>query len=478
MSDLRAILSYARLPQSGLAKLKKGLDELGIQIKWIAAHDKEQDKSKKLFPEAKQVRWASYRFNETWSSHFDKNLFDTLFRTDKITALPIVERYYPFEGGSLEAEIRLAHDFSIAHHMIKDCQPEMILFGKTPESGIDYCLYLIAKYLNITTIFTKGGAFPHSRVISTDIDSPILDKYWRTSNAIVPICNLKNPGKEISSITLKRIREIQNSEKNSIPDYMRNQGVYAKNQDNRLIQFNPKYPYTKLFRHYFKKGSGMYYKKQLLKKNERISTPLDEINFSKRTYYFPLHYQPELTSMPLGKEFVNQLKIIKLISQYLSSDEQLLVKDHPSTFATITKTNSNFRTKSFYDWIQKIPNVKLVSVYVSSNYLMDKSRGLVTITGTAGMEAMIRNKTVLSFGNASYLNGPGIFRINTENDISKALEMIPVSYDYREVEKFMMALDGTANHLEFSPDEFNNAQYITQMHYVTTLLEGLKKMKF
>ncbi|MFW5961299.1 MAG: hypothetical protein ACOCP7_02490, partial [Desulfohalobiaceae bacterium] len=60
MKRYRAILTYARLSTQNLSSLKEGLDNLGIEVKWIAAHNKEEVKSKKIFPNAKNARWASY----------------------------------------------------------------------------------------------------------------------------------------------------------------------------------------------------------------------------------------------------------------------------------------------------------------------------------------------------------------------------------------------------------------------------------
>ena len=321
------------------------------------------------------------------------------------------------------------------------------------------------------------GAFPHSRVISTDIDYPILNKYWEPSIHTIPICNLEKPGNEMSRITEYKINELQNSQNNVIPDYMKNQGLSNLKKDFKYVQFKTNYTYIQLLKDFIKQGKGSYFKKQLLKENEKYATKLEEIDFEKRTYYFPLHYQPELTSMPVGNEFVNQLKIIKLLSQNLTINEQLLIKEHPSTLIAFGKTNSNFRPKSFYKWIQKMPNVKLVSAYVSSTYLMQNCKGVITISGTAGLEAIIKNIPVLVFGNASYLNGPGVFGIGKESDISEALRKIKSEIIKNDtVISFIKALDSVAHHLDDSPHEKHNNTTIMQLHYVNTMLEGLQKI--
>lgn len=470
---MKAILSYSRLPYKDLIRLKKGFDKLNIQIKWITSHNQEQSQASKIFPDANQFRWASYRFNESWLSRFDKDLFDALLGTRKNIALPVVERYGPHEGGSLEAEMRLMHDFSLAHNMINDAQPDLVIFEKSPESGIEYCLYLLSKHFGIKTVFTRKGIFPHSCIFCTDMDTAILDKNWRPMETIVPVCNLKNPGNELSSLTIQKIKEIRKGDQYSIPDYMRNQGVSASNQ-NKLVKFNPKYSLVGFIKGLQKKGTGDFFKKRLLSYSENLVTSLDRIDWSKKSIFFPLHYQPEASSMPAGGEYVNQLKIIKLISDNLSSGEQLIIKEHPSTFTSAGKTNSNYRNKSFYNWILKMPNVKLVSVYTRSSYLMDKCIALVTVSGAAGIEAMIREKPTFVFGNASYLNGPGIFYIKDEADFLSALEKIKFKFSYNEVEKFIKSIEGCAYHLNIFPYQTKNPNETMQIFYVTVLLEGLK----
>jgi hypothetical protein len=277
----------------------------------------------------------------------------------KDESLPIVERYAPFEGGSMEAEIRLAYDFSLAQHMIDEVEPDLIIFAKNPESGLEYCLYALAKHFGIKTILTRKGAFHHARVATTDMYGPILGTDWKPPEHIIPIRNLQKPGEELSKVTAQKISEIQNTLENIIPDDMAVQGVVA-DKDRTRIQFDPKYKYVNLLKGFLsKRGVGDYFKKKLLRYSEKIAIPVEKIDWSKKSFFFPLHYQPELASMPLGGEYVNQLKIIKLFSDLLGQDEQLIVKEHPSTFVSAKKTNANFRTSSFYEWIAKMPRVRL-----------------------------------------------------------------------------------------------------------------------
>jgi len=154
------------------------------------------------------------------------------------------------------------------------------------------------------------------------------------------------------------------------------------------------------------------------------------------------------------------------------------VKEHPSIFAKTSRTNTNYRTTSFFDWLNKIPNVKLASVNSSSFYIMMRSNAVITIRGTVGMEAMIRHIPVLILGSASYQNGPGVVKIGNDCDINFYLDKIRHSTEYNdsEVDKFLIALDGCSYHLAESPFSTENYEEIIQTFYITTLLEGLRKV--
>lgn len=475
MKQRKAILTYARFSSPELNRLKQGLDELAIDVKWIAAHNKEEEVSKNVFPDAQNVRWASYRYNIEWTEKFDKKLYDQLLGNKKDTALPIVERYGPFEGGSMEAEMRLAHDFSIAHHMIKNSNPDLIIFAKTPESGLQYCLYLIAKHFKIQTVQTRMGGFPHARVVCTDMDAPILDSNWQPHISVIPVCNLPKKKPALSRLTLEKVKAIR-KKKIDIPNYMKVIGVSSNIDDEKFIQFDTELTEEKINNDNNKKDHGVFFIKTMHDYYESIITPLKNIDWNKNIYFFPLHYQPEVTTMPVGNEYVNQLKIIKLLSDQLGKYDLLIVKEHPGTFMAKGKSNINFRNKSFYNWISKLKNVILVSAYINSGYLTNKSSTVIAITGTTGMEAMIKQKKVLAFGNAAYINGPNVFRIDSNTDFEALVKCSLNRTRFSKIKKFLAALDSCSYHEDLQYHDMD--ELIEKRHhmYISCLLRGLAKI--
>lgn len=136
-----------------------------------------------------------------------------------------------------------------------------------------------------------------------------------------------------------------------------------------------------------------------------------------------LHYQPERTSMPEGRYFTNQWRIINIIHRALPAGYKLYVKEHPSIFTNINY-DPRYRDLNFYRNISKLENVILIDSSVDTFSLIDNSVCISTITGTVGGESLFRGKAVLAFGNATYRGHKYVYSIKSELDVKNALDNI------------------------------------------------------
>ena len=110
--------------------------------------------------------------------------------------------------------------------------------------------------------------------------------------------------------------------------------------------------------------------------------------------YYPLHFEPEIALILYAPFYTNQLAIIRNLAQSLPYDTCLYVKDHV--------VGRGRRMLSFYKDIAGIPNVKLLNPELDSRELIKGSEGVVTVTGTVGMEAILLKKPVITFGDVFY----------------------------------------------------------------------------
>ena len=120
----------------------------------------------------------------------------------------------------------------------------------------------------------------------------------------------------------------------------------------------------------------------------------DEIDAKENFIFFPLHLEPEIATLLYAPFYKDQLWLIKQIARSLPLDFKLYVKEHPAMVG--------FRSRRFYRELKKIPNVKLVRPTIESLPLINTAKLIVTISGTAGWEAIQLKKPVIVFGDVFY----------------------------------------------------------------------------
>lgn len=111
-------------------------------------------------------------------------------------------------------------------------------------------------------------------------------------------------------------------------------------------------------------------------------------------YLFPLHLQPESSTSVLAMQYVDQASTIRNIAFSLPFPCKLYVKEHP--YAVGTKPDS------FYREIRNIPNVRLIAPQENMQELVRNSQGVITLTGTVGMESAMAGKPAYVLGNVFY----------------------------------------------------------------------------
>ncbi len=118
--------------------------------------------------------------------------------------------------------------------------------------------------------------------------------------------------------------------------------------------------------------------------------------------FYPLHFDPEMTTMLYAPYYTDQIQVIKAAARSLPLRMKLYVKDHPAM--------TSYRTRSYYKELVKIPNVKLINSAVNGHDLARTAKLTITITGTAGWESILFKKPVIVFGDIYFMNIPGVKR--------------------------------------------------------------------
>jgi hypothetical protein len=140
----------------------------------------------------------------------------------------------------------------------------------------------------------------------------------------------------------------------------------------------------------------------------------DEFDPERDYYYYPMHMEPEAVVLYWGDGlYKNQIKLIENIAGQLPPNCYLYVKVHP-----IVKEDRNYLD---YKRVKAIPNVRLIGPDVSGKLIISKCKGLLTINGTSGFEAILMNKPVYVFGNSFYDLSDRVFKIKNIRELRETL---------------------------------------------------------
>jgi len=134
-------------------------------------------------------------------------------------------------------------------------------------------------------------------------------------------------------------------------------------------------------------------------------------------FLFPLHLQPEASTSVQATYFSDQINTIKNVAFSLPFPYKLYVKEHPSAVGT--------KSGHFYKKIKEFPNTVLIAPNENVENLIEKSQGIITLTSTIGMEAVLLGRPTYILGNVSYqyhslcrkVNGFGELRQKIQDDL-------------------------------------------------------------
>ncbi len=168
-------------------------------------------------------------------------------------------------------------------------------------------------------------------------------------------------------------------------------------------------------------------------KRWRFVTPVKRLSVEFREYYqslagdpvqgeqyiyFPLQYQPEATSNPMGGGmYADQMIPLNILSKALPGHVKIYVKTHPEQLSLM-------RTRDFYTEIAKIPKVRLMRIETSTYDLMKNAVAVASLTGTALWECQFFGVSALAFGFSVKNPAPLTYHVRTVEECREALEQI------------------------------------------------------
>ena len=319
-------------------------------------------------------------------------------------------------------------------------KPDLLFSYTWPHLIVDYPLYLLCtKVYKIKFLYIMPIPFFEDRLsIGNDLEN--ISEIFRENY----IRNISNSDFKIS----KDVNMFFDRVSSDSPNMAKNISIYLKHLDNvNLYKFLLEFFRLTITLKGFKKCQIFFKKNHLPLRldNSRLSNfqylnfrfnNFIKINKLKKFYkkkckaelpkkyiLFSGGYQPEvLSNLIAGHDEITK-NVIERVSAFLPKDWKILYKEHPNTFKPGDK-GSLWRNEGFYNDLLSIDNVQLADHELNTYELLDSSEAVATISGSIGIESVIRGKPAFVFGQSWYRPCKSIYYINNNDDIKNAFHSI------------------------------------------------------
>ncbi|MBE0417159.1 MAG: hypothetical protein IBX63_05300 [Coriobacteriia bacterium] len=383
----------------------------------------------------------------------------TRLRYHQSVAIQMMDRLD--SGSAFAYRERLRHYHRLLQYwtaVLDSVAPDLAVFASTPHLVTDYVLYAVCRTRRVHTLILTPTALPHTVMLREDIDSPPL----RLESSQPQVHGQDVP--RAQAAVEAHLSRLRGDYEDAIPDYMlrvadshRRPQAYGRHRLSKLlridrypryarstIQFIASLPSRQRAR---REVHGYCYLKIPEVRYEDSWMTHEQIEAYRRTakvglarlaqayrdacsrsaapadapyVYMPLHYQPERTTCPEGGDFSRQYLLAHMLSENLPEGWVLRVREHPSQLTTVLAGNQGRSPDDYEDFIS-LPCVHLVRLGESPFGLIDGARAVVTVSGTAGWEAVVRGKPAVVFGTPWYSRCPGVYRVSTAGALRDVL---------------------------------------------------------
>jgi hypothetical protein len=379
----------------------------------------------------------------------------------------------------------LINEFNLSYYyfyqLIKEKKPELIIFSNIPHEGPDYILYKIAKIFGVKTLMCYQSLFPNKFFMTTSIadfglfetipavfkgQKVVLDKTHKQKNCAFQEIEKLQAVERMGLFVQRMFKCLW---------FFKKQTILMKYIFVLLVKFIGK-PHklniNSIVRRFDVLTQRANYEKNLALREIDKAFLIELLSTSKYLVYFPLHYQPELTTAPLGGVFQDQIYAIETLRSILGDEWIILVKENP-------KQSFYQRDELFFRRLSNIKGVHLINKLFPSLDIIEKARFTATITGTAGWETIKGGKKCLVFGQAWYATLENCLTYHSALTYAELLDFLDKVVSY---EKFQQSFDtllckagtGVIDPYYFELTEFNTDKKnaINVAHSIMTVVEN------
>ena len=319
---------------------------------------------------------------------------------------------------------------------------DTVIFSDVPHEAYDNVMYELCKLKGVKTILYRSF-FKTDRYF-------VMDSYENMANIVserLKTCKQNyfenderdiqlSPSVESFYIALKsnkhrsllfREETLRDNEfkyrfgEKNLLQFVRQKWVYRKRlkyHKNIAEEFGVRNRYRENLFEYIREYAFILKKRKSTKSFVRQYRCLAEkpVNDEKYVYY-AMHLLPECAVAPLGGSFSDQYLAIKMLSYCVPKEWKVYVKIHPAQVDVMLSINEIEKYKL-------LGNVRIVDEDTNQFELIKNSMAVATLTGEIAVEALMLDKPSFIFGYTYYAVAPLAFRVETEDELLKALDEI------------------------------------------------------
>lgn len=314
---------------------------------------------------------------------------EVLKMMDRMFRSPFKPRQYEFRKRYYLSQLTLAYHFVKTHGFTR------VIFSDIPHDSFNYILYGLCKALEIEASFFYQLQIKDSFVHAHDFDE------------LFGQLSLPSSAYEVESPPLPAHFENEVSERCDSPPPFYLNTTRAPFSDRLKLKLKRIFRIQTYTHPVYSFSSWLSYYR-IPKIN-----PAPDAKF----LYFALDMQPETTTSPMGRVFVDQYYAILMLARCLPEGVTIVVKEHPMQELWQ-------RTPDFYKLLKAEPKVQFASMKANSFSLIERSLAVATITGTVGWEALFLGKPVIVFGEIYYKNLPGVMIPKDNESLTRTVQQI------------------------------------------------------
>ena len=140
----------------------------------------------------------------------------------------------------------------------------------------------------------------------------------------------------------------------------------------------------------------------------------------ERVVFYPMHFQPEASTLINGIWYSNQVAVIENLSKALPLGYTLLVKEHPR--------GRGMRPLWQYQHIASLHNVQFCDL--PSKEILQRAEVAITISGSIGLEALAMKKPVVMLGRTFHSYNTVYYRADSMEQLTQVLQNILLKNDF------------------------------------------------